>query len=86
MHILLIVIGLLLLLFGGGCTLIIAGFAIADWRATLGDLTGVAGVLGGMGLLPLAAGWYLFRLGVKIDRGKRKTAAEDFHTSRKGGT
>ncbi len=84
MHILLIVAGLLLLVFGGGCTLIMGGFAIMDWRSTLNDFASVASLLGGLGLLPLAAGWFLFRHGVRIDREKRKAAAERFRHSEKG--
>lgn len=84
MHMLLIIVGLLLLFFGGGCVMIIGGFAIMDWRSTLNDLASVVSLLGGLGILPFAAGWFLFRAGMKIDREKRRKAAEDFRSSGRG--
>lgn len=71
MHVLLIVLGLLLVLFGGGCTLIIGGFAIADFRNTVNDLGTVLPMFVAMGLAPLAAGIFLMRAGMKRDREKR---------------
>lgn len=71
MHVLLIVFGLLFLVFGGGCTLIIAGFALSDPKSIFSDPS-VLGVFVFMGLLPTGIGWLLFRWGLKIDREKRR--------------
>ena len=74
MHVLLIVVGLLLLLFGGGCTLIIGGFTIAD-PGTLTTDPSLLGMLLIMGILPLGLGWWLFRWGLRIDRERRRPQA-----------
>lgn len=74
MHVLLIIIGLLFMLFGGGCTLLIAGLSFTEPSSILNDPTGLS-VLIFMGLLPLGIGWLLFRWGMKIDREKRRAGA-----------
>jgi hypothetical protein len=76
MHMLLIIIGLLLLVFGGGCTLIGLGVIVYDPRGALNDPGLLATIWVPLGLLPLIAGWFLYRLGVKIDRQKLKAKAE----------
>jgi threonine/homoserine/homoserine lactone efflux protein len=60
MHILLIILGALLALFGGACTLLVAG------------LSGGNSIL--MGLLPLGAGLLLIWAGIEMGRAKRKNA------------
>lgn len=80
MHVLLIIVGLLFLFFGGGCTLLIAGFALSDPKAIVNDPS-VAGVFIGMGLVPLGIGWLLFRWGVRIGRDKREAEAADVASS-----
>ncbi len=71
MHVLLIVIGVMFLLFGGGCTLIIGGFSLTDPVSIGKDPTAMS-MLVFMGLLPLGIGWLLLRQGLKIDREKRR--------------
>jgi hypothetical protein len=76
MHVLLIVIGLLLMLFGGGCVLIVGGFAVSDPGSIGRDPSML--VTGGLfGLLPLAIGWLLFRAGLRIDNRKRRAGVPD---------
>lgn len=72
MHVILIVIGLILMLFGGGCTLIVGGLVISDPQSMLNDPLSVLGLGGGLGVLPLVIGLLLFRTGMRIDREKRK--------------
>jgi hypothetical protein len=74
MHVLLIVVGLLLLLFGGGCTLIsvVYLFSSANVAKDLADAWFIPVFLG---LLPLAIGWWLFRYGLRVDRQKRRSQA-----------
>jgi hypothetical protein len=84
MHVLLIVIGLLLAVFGGGCVLIVAFFFVQDPGALVRDLDSTGYLFAVLGVLPLAAGLILFRYGMKIDREKRARAAEEFRNSQKG--
>jgi hypothetical protein len=58
MPILLIILGALLALFGGACTLLLAGLSGGDSI--------------GMGLLPLGAGLLLIWAGIEMRRAKRK--------------
>lgn len=74
MHVLLIVIGLILAVFGGGCVLIVGGLVISDPQSMTSDPMSIVGLGGGLGVLPLAAGLLLFRWGLRIDREKRKAA------------
>lgn len=60
MPILLIILGALLALFGGACTLLLAGNGGADSI--------------GPGLLPLGAGVLLIWAGIEMRRAKRKNA------------
>jgi threonine/homoserine/homoserine lactone efflux protein len=60
MHILLIILGALLALFGGACTLLVAGLSGGDTIL--------------MGLLPLGAGLLLIWAGIEMGRAKRKNA------------
>lgn len=84
MHVLLIVIGLLLALFGGGCVLIVGFFFIQDPASIISDLESTGYLFAMLGVLPLAAGLMLFRFGLKIDREKRARAAEKFRNSQEG--
>lgn len=79
MHVLLIVIGLILAVFGGGCVLIVGGLVVSDPQSVVNDPMSIVGLGGGLGVLPLAAGLLLFRWGLRIDRERPKAA-------RNGGT
>lgn len=72
MHVLLIVIGLILAAFGGGCVLIVGGLVISDPQSMTSDPMSVVGLGGGLGVLPLVIGLLLFRWGLRIDGEKRK--------------
>jgi hypothetical protein len=74
MHVLLIVLGLLLLLFGGGCTLIGLAVAMDDPQSMFSDVGLWLSIWLPLGLAPLVAGYFLFRQGLKIDRRKRAEA------------
>jgi TRAP-type C4-dicarboxylate transport system permease small subunit len=74
MHVLLIIFGLLLIVFGGGCTLIVGGVTISDPSSATSDLATILPLWLVLGLLPLAAGIWLFRAGLRIDREKRQSA------------
>jgi uncharacterized membrane protein len=76
MHVLLIVVGLLLLLFGGGCTVISLGYLFTESRNVAQDLQDGWWILIFLGLAPLAAGWFLFRRGLAIDRAKRRQSQQ----------
>jgi hypothetical protein len=74
MAILAIIIGILLILFGGGCTLIMGGLIISDPSGIGSD---VGSVLLMLGILPLAAGILLVRWGVRKDRERRAARPPD---------
>jgi hypothetical protein len=65
MPVLFIIIGLLLILFGGGCTVVFIAVD-ADSEFLLFWLV--------LGLAPLVGGFFLFRYGLKRDRERRKAA------------
>ena len=71
MHILLIIFGALLVLFGGGCTLILGGTIVAGGNP-IRDFQDVGVFLFLGGLLPLVIGYFLIRSGIRRDREKRK--------------
>ena len=77
MHVLLIVIGLLLLLFGGGCTLIGLVVGLQDPSSMFSDMALLASVWLPFGLVPVVGGYFLFRAGVRIDRRKRQMGKGD---------
>jgi hypothetical protein len=81
MHILVMIAGLLLLLFGGGCTLFVVGLGLIDFRNFINDLPNVLPILVPFGILPLVVGWLMFRWGLSRDRAKRKAAAAPFNTA-----
>ena len=62
MPILLMILGLLLILFGGGCTLIFFG---------MGPDSSFLWLWLGLGVLPLAGGLLLVRYGLKLRRERR---------------
>jgi hypothetical protein len=74
MHVLATIFGLLLLLFGGGCTLIFLFGVISDARSMLTDVPLLLTLWVPLGLLPLGVGYWLFRLGLRISRRKREAA------------
>lgn len=77
MHVVAIIIGLLLLVFGGGCTLLIVGSGlISDPAALIADIPLLASILVPFGILPAIGGWFLFRWGLKVDRARRKAQAD----------
>ncbi|NJM29662.1 MAG: hypothetical protein HC855_05790 [Rhizobiales bacterium] len=63
MHVIATAIGLLLLLFGGGCTLMFLHSALTDTRSFLIDLGLMMWIWVPFGLLPSVVGWFLFRYG-----------------------
>jgi hypothetical protein len=74
MPVLLIIFGLLLMLFGGGCTLIVGGLFISDSSGSFGDLGSILPMWLGIGVAPLVGGYFMFRAGLSKDRERRKTA------------
>lgn len=86
MHILAIVFGLLLIMFGGGCTLIFLFGGITDPRSMFSDMGLFLTLWIPLGLLPLAGGIPLFRWGLKADRAKRQAAAAPKPPSEPGST
>src|SRR5205823_1316358 len=56
MAILAIIFGILLILFGGGCTLIVGGIMVSDPSSIINDLGTTLSILLPLGLLPLAIG------------------------------
>ena len=78
MHVVAIIFGLLLLVFGGGCTLfILGGGLLSDGAALLADLPLLASILVPFGILPAIGGWFLFRWGLNVDRARRKARPEE---------
>jgi hypothetical protein len=77
MHVLLIVLGLLLLLFGGGCTLIGLVVGFSEPQNFIRDMAMVMSIWLPFGLAPLVGGYFLFRQGLKIDRRKRAEKKEN---------
>jgi membrane protein implicated in regulation of membrane protease activity len=71
-HVLLIILGLLLLLFGGGCTLIFLIGGLMDLKSMLADIPLLLTLWVPLGLLPLVLGWYLLRAGLRKEREKRQ--------------
>jgi hypothetical protein len=74
MHVLLIVVGLLLLMFGGGCTLISVGYLLGGTNDIMRELRDGWWILVFFGLVPLGVGIWMVRAGMRIDRQKRKAA------------
>ena len=72
MPIVLIIFGVLLLLFGGGCTMIMVGILVEDPEHAWSTLQEVIPFWMPLGLLPLIIGGLLFRWGVKSRRAKRE--------------
>ena len=73
MHVLLIMFGAILALFGGGCTLILGGDVVFGGNP-VSALEDVGVLLLVLGLLPLAAGYFMIRSGLRIDREKRRAS------------
>jgi len=76
MHVLAIVLGLLLLLFGGGCTLIFLVAAIMDFRSMIADIPLLLTLWVPLGVAPMVGGWFLFRHGLRKDRERRAAAGQ----------
>ena len=74
MYIILIIFGLLLLLFGGGCTLI-SLIMMVDSQTSMDNLGVILPYWIPLGLLPLIVGWLLVRAGIRSRRARR--AARD---------
>lgn len=77
MNVLLIVLGLLLILFGGGCTIIVGGVGISDPSSLTSDWQLVLSIWLPLGLVPLALGIWLFRVGLRNERERRAAAASE---------
>lgn len=76
MHVLLIVFAVLLLLFGGGCTVVSLGYLVSGSANVAQDLRDGWWILVFLGIAPLAAGWLLLRHGLAIDRQRRKATKQ----------
>ncbi len=74
MPVLFIVLGLLLMLFGGGCTLIAGGVLFSDPGMIMNDLASIVPLYLAIGLAPLVGGFFLFRHGLRRDRERRQVA------------
>jgi hypothetical protein len=72
MHIIAILFGLLLLLFGGGCTLIFLITTLGDPQGMFSDMALLLQLWIPLGLVPLVGGWFLFQYGMR--RGREKSA------------
>lgn len=70
MWVVLLIFALLLILFGGGCTLIIGGIGVADPSSILNDMATMMSIWLPLGLLPLVGGIFLFRFALKLKRQK----------------
>jgi hypothetical protein len=84
MHVLLIILGLLLLLFGGGCTVIFVGLGLQDPSSMLGDMALLLQLWLPLGLAPLIGGFFLFRHGLKLKRERSKTRMQPPNPAEKG--
>ncbi len=76
MHVLLMILGALLMLFGGGCTLVFLATVYNGVEVLVEEPGLMLGVWLPFGVLPLVAGWFMLRKGWRIDREKRKAKAE----------
>ncbi len=74
MPVLLIVIGLLLMLFGGGCALLAGGIFMSDPKILMNDLPSLVPLYLGVAIAPLVGGYFLFRHGLRQDRAQRQAA------------
>jgi hypothetical protein len=74
MPVLFIVIGLLLMLFGGGCSLIVGGVLLSDPSMIMNELASIFPLYLAIGLAPLVGGFFLFRHGLRQDRERRQAA------------
>lgn len=72
MPIVLIIFGVLLLLFGGGCTVIVVGILVEDPERAWSTFQEFIPLWIPLGLLPLIIGGLLLRWGVKSRRAKRE--------------
>jgi hypothetical protein len=73
MPVLFIVVGLLLMLFGGGCALLAGGIFISDPKILLNDLSSLVPLYLGVAIAPLVGGFFLFRHGLRLDRERRRS-------------
>ena len=76
MPVLFIVIGAVLVIFGGGCTLVTGGFILDNPANAMRDAGIMLSYWLPLGLAPLAAGIVLVRLGLRRDGEMRARAAE----------
>jgi hypothetical protein len=82
MHVILIVIGLLLMLFGGGCAVSVLAIGMVDPRSMINDFWNFLLFGGVLGVLPMLVGFLLFRKGLRIDKERRKAAKEMFNSTK----
>jgi hypothetical protein len=73
MHVVAAILGLLLLVFGGGCTLIIVVGSIIDLRSMLADIPLLLTIWLPLGLVPGLGGWYLLRWAMRKAAERRTT-------------
>lgn len=75
MHVVAIIVGLLLLAFGGGCSLLVLGDGLnASPSSMFYDGSLMIAVLLFMGLLPIVLGGLLLRWGLSAGRRRRQSA------------
>jgi hypothetical protein len=78
MPVLFIVLGLLLMLFGGGCALLAGGIFISEPSILMNDLPSLVPLYLGVAIAPLVGGFFLFRHGLRQDRERRQAAKAKF--------
>lgn len=76
MSVIAIIFGFLLLVFGGGCTLIFLYGAVIDTRSMFSDVPALLMLWLPLGLLPMVLGWLLFRWGRRRDRERLSASAD----------
>jgi hypothetical protein len=62
------ILGALLLLLGGGCTLLLGALFVDDPRSMISDMAIILSYWIPLGLLPLIGGYIMFRHGLKLYR------------------
>lgn len=76
MYVIAAIFGLLLLVFGGGCTLIFVVGELMDPKSMLADIPLLLTMWVPLGLLPLAGGWFLLRYGMRRAAEQRRADQE----------
>jgi hypothetical protein len=83
MPVLFIVVGLLLMLFGGGCAILAGGIFISEPSILMDDLPSLVPLYLGVAIAPLVGGFFLFRHGLRQDRERRRVAKAEIDSADK---